>query len=42
MPAYRIYSIGNDGYLSSAPEFGECDDDKDAVEKAMQGKNDLA
>jgi hypothetical protein len=39
MPAYRIYTVGNDGYCSSAPAFVESADDKAAVEKAMQGKN---
>jgi hypothetical protein len=38
MPAYRIYTIGNDGYFSSAPAFVESTDDKAAIENAMQGK----
>jgi hypothetical protein len=36
MPAYRIYSVGNDGNFSSAPEFVECADDKEVVAKATQ------
>ena len=39
MPAYRIYTIGNEGYFSSAPVFVETADDKAAIEKAMQKKN---
>jgi hypothetical protein len=39
MPAYRIYTIGNEGYFSSAPVFVESADDKAAIEKAMQKKN---
>jgi hypothetical protein len=38
MPAYRIYTIGNEGYFSSAPVFVESADDKAAIEKAMQKK----
>jgi hypothetical protein len=37
MPAYRIYSEGDDGNFSSAPEFVECADDKEIVDKAMPG-----
>ena len=39
MPAYRIYSEGDDGNFSSAPEFVECADDNEAVDRAMQGMN---
>jgi hypothetical protein len=36
MPAYRIYTVGDDGNFSNAPEFIVCADDKEAVEKATQ------
>jgi hypothetical protein len=36
MPAYRIYTVGDDGNFSNAPEFVVCADDKEAVEKATQ------
>ena len=39
MPAYRIYSEGDDGNFSSAPDFVECADDREAVDKAIQGMN---
>jgi hypothetical protein len=39
MPAYRIYSEGDDGNFSSAPEFVECADDNEAVDRAMHGMN---
>jgi hypothetical protein len=42
MPAYRIYREGDDGNFSSAPEFVECADDKEVVDRAMQGMNDHA
>jgi hypothetical protein len=42
MPAYRIYSVGDDGNFSNAPEFIECADDKAAVEKATQQLNGRA
>jgi hypothetical protein len=42
MPSYRIYTIGDDGNFSSAPEFVVCADDKEAVEKATQRVNGQA
>jgi hypothetical protein len=35
MPAYRIYSIGLDGYATAADEF-ECASDRDAIQKTLQ------
>lgn len=34
MPLYRLYPIGKDGHVASAPEVVECLDDKAAVEEA--------
>lgn len=36
MPAYRIYTVGDDGNFSNAPVFVVWADDKEAVEKAKQ------
>jgi hypothetical protein len=42
MRAYRIYAVGDDGNFSNAPDFVRCADDKEAVDKAMQGINGRA
>jgi hypothetical protein len=42
MPAYRIYTVGDDGNFSNAPEFVVCADDKEAIEKATQITNGRA
>jgi len=42
MPAYRVYTIRDDGNFSNASEFIECADDKEAIEKAMQTMNGYA
>jgi hypothetical protein len=33
MPAYRIYTVGDDANFSNAPEFVVCADDKEAIER---------
>jgi hypothetical protein len=35
MPEYRIYSIGLDGYATTANDF-ECACDQDAIKKTLQ------
>jgi hypothetical protein len=35
MPEYRIYSIGLDGYATTADDF-ECASDREAIEKTLQ------
>ncbi len=42
MPAYRVYTIRDDGNFSNDSEFIECADDKEAIEKAMQTMNGYA
>jgi hypothetical protein len=35
MPEYQIYSIGLDGYATTADNF-ECTSDRDAIKKTLQ------
>ena len=39
MPKYRIFTVGHDQHFVGVPEFVECVDDNEAVDKAMQLMN---
>jgi hypothetical protein len=41
MPTYRIFTVGHDQHFSGMPEFVECVDDNEAVDRAMQLANGL-
>jgi hypothetical protein len=39
MPAYRVYVVTNDGHISGPPHVIDCDDDQEAMGKAIQYTN---
>ena len=36
MPQYRIYFISPDGHIAAPPDIAECNDDQEAIQKAIQ------
>jgi hypothetical protein len=36
VPAYRVYIIGRDGHVAGPAPVADCQDDREAVEKAEQ------
>jgi hypothetical protein len=39
LPAYRVYTVNNDGHISGTPHVIECGDDQEAMGKAVQYTN---